>query len=163
LTAGWTLFGHQPDRRILPKPSVRKTSNSKVLPEKSFSPSLVRTPRVRSLTSSTYEEAASKGRMKILMHAWGFRLPMASAILSVPYPNVFTVYDMRVCETLGAHSHILNIQNFDRLWDRYQEFIEDVRRNTPRMTLRSSDKWLWGRSFHDQLSRDLSRRFIKQS
>ena len=44
-----------------------------------------------------------KERMRILIKDWGFRLPMASAILTVLYPEIFTVYDKRVCGELGKY------------------------------------------------------------
>lgn len=47
----------------------------------------------------------------------GFRLPMASAIATVLYPNDFTVYDIRVCEMLGDFHGLTYIIKYDRLWD----------------------------------------------
>lgn len=43
-----------------------------------------------------------KERFRVLIQKWRFRLPMASAILTVLYPDEFSVYDARVCETLGG-------------------------------------------------------------
>lgn len=45
--------------------------------------------------------ADNRGRLRVLVEEWRFRLPMASAILSVLYPEEFTVYDVRVCNVLG--------------------------------------------------------------
>jgi hypothetical protein len=42
-----------------------------------------------------------KDKLGVLVNDWGFRLPMASAILTVLYPADFTVYDVRVCDVLG--------------------------------------------------------------
>ena len=44
------------------------------------------------------------------MTKWAFRLPTASAILTVLYPDVFTVYDRRVCKVLGAFDQLANIE-----------------------------------------------------
>ena len=38
---------------------------------------------VRDLTSSLFDAASARDRLRILMQTWGFRLPMASAILTV--------------------------------------------------------------------------------
>ena len=56
-----------------------------------------------------------KGRLKVLIDTWGFRLPMASAILAVLYPEDFTVYDVRVCEALGDFKDAQNKTKFDDL------------------------------------------------
>src|SRR3712207_6502297 len=39
----------------------------------------------------------AKTRLRLMMTDWGFRLPMGTAILTVLYPDEFTVYDVRVC------------------------------------------------------------------
>src|SRR5262249_35589719 len=46
---------------------------------------------VQKLTSALVEASSSKERMRILIKDWGFRLPMASAVLTVLYPEEFTV------------------------------------------------------------------------
>ena len=43
----------------------------------------------------------NRGRLGVLIEQWGFRLPMASAILTVLYPEDFTVYDVRVCDLIA--------------------------------------------------------------
>ena len=52
---------------------------------------------VRDLTSSLFDAASARDRLRILMQTWGFLLPMASAILTVLWPEEFTVYDVRAC------------------------------------------------------------------
>jgi hypothetical protein len=51
---------------------------------------------VSSLTTSLYDAGNSEQRMKILVEKWGFALPMATAILTVLWPEDFTIYDYRV-------------------------------------------------------------------
>ncbi|MGJ9384908.1 hypothetical protein [Salipaludibacillus sp. CF4.18] len=59
----------------------------------------------------------AKEKLRYVMKAWDFRLPMATAILTVLYPDDFTVYDVRVCEQLGGDHHKLkNRVNFDNIW-----------------------------------------------
>jgi hypothetical protein len=117
---------------------------------------------VAKLITSISEEPNNKLRMKILIDGWGFRLPMASAILSVLYPDAFTVYDWRVCDALGAFHYAKDKMNFDLLWEDYQSFLLAVEQTTPdEYSLRDKDRWLWGKSFCHQLENDIKAKFVK--
>jgi hypothetical protein len=54
----------------------------------------------RRLTASLYGARDACERLRLLLDEkeWGFRLPMASAVLTVLWPEEFTVYDFRACE-----------------------------------------------------------------
>ncbi|MGE5770707.1 MAG: hypothetical protein ACM3Z4_01460 [Hyphomicrobiales bacterium] len=83
-----------------------------------------------------------KERLAILMRDWGFRLPMASAILTALYPIDFTVYDTRVCKMLGLDYRPW-LPFSENLWIEYERYREAVRTNTPPgLTLRNRDKYL---------------------
>ena len=111
---------------------------------------------VVALTKSLANAADDKARMKALIVDWGFRLPMASAILTVLYPISFTVYDSRVCEVLGGFLNLQYNTNFDSLWNNYESFVAAVKKAGPsEYSLRDKDKWLWGNSFCNQLQKDL--------
>jgi hypothetical protein len=100
--------------------------------------------------------------MKVLVADWGFRLPMASAILTVLYPQAFTVYDVRVCDVLGNFRNTQYRTNFETLWSEYQDYVEAVRTSVEESyDLRDQDRWLWGKSFFEQLKEDLSVQFKK--
>ena len=100
--------------------------------------------------------------MKVLISDWGFRLPMASAILTVLYPNAFTIYDVRVCEVLGDYRNAQYRTNFDALWSEYQSYIVAVKKAvTEKYELREKDRWLWGKSFSKQLQEDIKANFKK--
>jgi hypothetical protein len=117
---------------------------------------------IRDLTNKIFEAPESKQKMKILMSDFGFRLPMASAILTILYSETFTVYDMRVCDTLCKFKGIDNITNFDNLWKSYQDYISCVKAYEPtNLSLRDKDRYLWGKSFHKQLTSDLKNNFQK--
>ena len=105
----------------------------------------------KSLSSTTN----NKRRLYILMHDWGLRLPMATAILTVLFSDDFTVYDVRVCNELDDF-HKLDWWIFsDKLWDEYVRFVEAVRAKTPQnLSLRDKDRYLWGRSFFEQAQAD---------
>ena len=65
------------------------------------------------------------------MTKWAFRLPTASAILTVLYPDVFTVYDRRVCKVLGAFDQLANMKWSVELWREYRRFVDAVRTAAP--------------------------------
>jgi len=112
------------------------------------------------LTDQIYKAPSPEEKMKVMMKEWGFLLPTTSAVLTVLYPDQFTVYDVRVCEVLGKYNNLKNFTNFERLWQTYQDFISDVKRATPGITkFRDKDRYLWGKSFHEQLKNDIKKQF----
>jgi hypothetical protein len=101
-----------------------------------------------------------KDRLRVLIEKWHFRLSMASAILTVLYPEEFTVYDVRVCETLRDFVSLSDRTNFESLWEGYTSFVDRVRAVAPAgLSLRDKDRWLWGRSVTQQLEHDIETRF----
>jgi hypothetical protein len=102
-----------------------------------------------------------KERFRVLIQKWRFRLPMASAILTVLYPEEFSVYDTRVCEILGDFASLSNRVNFESLWEGYVAFVDRVRNVGPDGSLRDKDRWLWGKSVAEQLTRDIATSFAK--
>ena len=89
---------------------------------------------------------------------WGFQLPMASAVLTVLYPEDATVYDVRVCAELkridpsSDFERLSTLSRFDPIWEGYQSYIRAVSDAAPsELSLRDKDRWLWGRSFHRDL------------
>jgi hypothetical protein len=112
------------------------------------------------LTRALATAPDDKERMRILIDEWGFRLPMASAILTVLYPESFTVYDMRVFDVLGDFQKAQYRTNFEALWREYQRFIAAVDDAVNRdYDLRDKDRWLWGKSFCQRLEEDLVSQF----
>jgi hypothetical protein len=84
-------------------------------------------------------------RLDVLMTKWKFLLPTATAILTVLYPDTFTVYDRRVCETLNDFSRLADMKWSVDLWREYQRFVIAVRATAPSgLSLRDCDRWLWG-------------------
>lgn len=113
------------------------------------------------LTYGISQQSNGKDRLHFLWEA-DFDLPMASAILTVLYPDEFTVYDKRVCDMLGGFHSLKNLSNFDSLWLGYQDYKRKVEESTPgELSLRDRDRYLWGKSFYEQLLRDIERGFRK--
>lgn len=95
-------------------------------------------------------------RLGVLMKTWGMKLPTASAILTVLYPESFTVYDIRVCKQLGRFEEIAKRNFSETLWDDYRRFVAAVELAAPlNLTLREKDHYLWGLSLRDEVEADL--------
>jgi hypothetical protein len=114
---------------------------------------------VKVVTLGLSQQRTNKERLHVLWNG-GLNLPMASAILTVLYPDDFTVYDQRVCGQLGKYHHLKDSRDFETLWDGYQKFKRDVQKLAPmELSLRDKDRYLWGKSFHDQLLNDIQSGF----
>jgi hypothetical protein len=104
------------------------------------------------LPNVLYKAVENKECMRILMGDWQFALSMASAILSVLYPEEFTVYDYKVCNEL-AFPALKNDYTFsEELWASYSSYCEEVRAKAPQnLSLRDKDRFLWGKYNVEQL------------
>jgi hypothetical protein len=117
---------------------------------------------VKDLTGKIFSASDDKERLKVLIVDYKFRLPMSSAILSLLYPRNFTVYDIRVCDSLKSFKGLDNVTNFEKLWLSYKGYISNVKEYEPQnLSLRDKDRFLWGKSFYEQLNNDLINRFQK--
>ena len=115
---------------------------------------------VTSLTIAIASAPTPKERLRILIEDWGLRLPMATAILTILYPDEFTIYDVRVCGSLGGFHHLKNPKKFETLWTQYLDFKAAVIAAVPHeRRLRSKDRYLWGKSFEQQLKEDIKSGF----
>lgn len=105
---------------------------------------------VSQISASIYKADEPKERLKILMSSrWKFRLPIATAILTVLYPMEFTIYDARICEELPAFKRLGDQPFSDGMWERYWEFKLGVGASAPsELSLRDHDRYLWGKSFY---------------
>jgi hypothetical protein len=110
-------------------------------------------------TIALFKAESAEARLLLAMKDWGFYLPMASSILSVLWPEEFTVFDVRVCDELGDFHALRNIKP-ERVWPEYCRYREAVARAGPgSLLLRDKDRFLWGRSAARQLVRDIARGF----
>ncbi|SRR6266568_2670204 len=120
---------------------------------------------VRALTSEVWDQPDEQSRLKILLEIWGMRLPMASAILSVLWPEQFTVYDVRVCGELlnkgcDDFKRLAELKSFEGLWKGYCRYVNAVRTAVNReVSLRDKDRFLWGQSAKRQLESDIQNCF----
>ena len=113
---------------------------------------------VEEITAQVFWAQDNRDKMRVLIEGWRFRLPMASAILSVLYPDEFTVYDVRVCDVLRGF-HDVQGWKFDNLWPGYQDYLKAVQGQVPGVCLRDKDRTLWGESFARSLETDIEKSF----
>jgi hypothetical protein len=94
------------------------------------------------------------------MKEWEFALPMATAILSVCWPDDFTVYEYRVRESLEDFPELNNLTDFEKIWAGYESYKVSVNKlvDLP-LTLRDKDRFLWAQSAARQLEKDIQQRF----
>lgn len=114
----------------------------------------------RKLTGAIATQPSPEARLNVLMKEWGFLLPMASAILTVLYPNEFTVYDYRVRKQVGCRD--LGSMGPRHIWPEYQSFkrkVEEMPEIPAGLSLRDKDRFLSGKSFCEQLKDDISKSF----
>ena len=130
---------------------------------------------VKCLTGGLADKASREDRLRWLWMDWKIRLPMASAILSILFPKEFTIYDYRVCKSLDDRGKdFLSLGNrgppgnFKRLWDDYESYLREVKAfKYPSELLirdddlREMDRFLWGKSFYDQLQTEVKEEFRK--
>jgi len=120
------------------------------------------------LTKALYSEKSNEDRLSLALKVWGFRLPMASAILTVLWPDDFTVFDIRVCQELsllqlGDFSNLGNLI-VKNLWPRYCAYCEAVKKAVPQYSsLRDKDRFLWGQSAARQLVIDVKNGFLRNN
>ena len=114
------------------------------------------------LTRSISEAKDDEARIKILVSDWRFPLPMASAVLTVLYPDRFTVYDYRVAGQVGGDSKLGSKTNFESISSGYNGFRDQVSKTGIGVTLREKDRYLFGKSKMEDLIRDIARGIPKK-
>jgi hypothetical protein len=110
----------------------------------------------RRLTAAIHAAGSDEERFALLFKKpWAFALPMASAVLTVLYPNVFTVYDYRVCDELKDFHSLKHLSDNRKVWQGYLCFCAAVDASSPGSSLRNKDRALIGRSLASQLEEDI--------
>lgn len=103
---------------------------------------------VKAIALGIYEAENDAKRLEVLMKDWKFRLATASAILTVLYPDSFTVYDVRVCDELQAFHDLKDRRYSPWLWSQFLAFKEAAVAAAPSgLTLREVDHFHWGNSW----------------
>jgi len=109
------------------------------------------TKNIKKLTNEISKTSNNKEKLKILLKKWNFSLPMATAILTVLYPNDFTIYDIRTRNQLDIKDFSGRKNQIDKY---FSDFLPKVKKQ-PGKNLRDKDRYLWGKSFHEDLEKFL--------
>jgi hypothetical protein len=111
---------------------------------------------VRDLAEAIAKARSKEERLEILLEQDGIQLAMASAVLTILYPDEFSVYDWRVRSQLkhpkrkGRPFPDISYSR-DRIRRYFEEYIPQVKATAPSLSLRDCDRILWARSWHDGL------------
>jgi hypothetical protein len=112
---------------------------------------------VNEIAADLHAAGGPEQQLGSLLTKWGFRLPSATAILTVLHPEMFTIYDIRVCNSLRAFHRLGGMKWSAKAWEEYQRFILAVRDAAPQgLSLRDCDRWLWGRDKREALLKELA-------
>ena len=117
----------------------------------------------RTISADIANAKTEKERMKVLIVDWGFRLPIASAILTILYPEEFTIYDYRAVEQVGEGASLKSKQKFENIWSGYVAFRNKVLAIPHGTSLREKDHYLFGKSRMDDLNDDLKNGFSDEN
>ena len=123
---------------------------------------------VKDLAVEIYSAKEKEQKLEIVLKRPGFQLAMASAILTVLYPDIFTVYDIRVRGQLRDPENYERIYpdityTADRIRRYFDEYIPQVLQrgreisNNPKLSLRDCDRLLWAKSWYEDLKEFLAK------
>lgn len=117
---------------------------------------------VKILTYKIYEAKSNLDKIKILFN-WKFLIATASAILTVLYPKIFTIYDYKVLEyeELKIFKKLGNNKETARKYLEFVEVVKKLKLGKDIHSLRSKDRYLWGRSFYNSAIRNVEDLNIK--
>lgn len=113
---------------------------------------------IRQIMRDVYNAKNPEEKIKILTKIKWIGLPIASAILTVCYPNKFTILDYRVWDILLKDKKV-KAKNPPKSISEYLDYV-DICKNYAKklkLSLRDFDRAMWGRSFHEDL-RDFLRK-----
>ena len=110
---------------------------------------------VKAFTSKVYGADNHDDRLTLLLSKEGVGIAMASGILTILYPQHFTVYDYRVRDQLNelcGEKKISDIgalpkNNIEKIKSFYWEYVTAVKEVHPDLSLRDCDRTLWGQSW----------------
>jgi len=102
------------------------------------------------ITSEIYRAESLEGKMKILIAIDGISYSFASAILTILYPELFTISDYRVSRSLKEQFNI-NAPETISTKTEYFAYLNACKKLSEknRLSLRDCDRALWGRDFYE--------------
>ena len=110
---------------------------------------------VQAITSEIYKSKDREQRLKILISISNMGIAIASAILTVLYPDDFTVYDYLVLGEINREKRkkMKDFSYSKNAISEYFNFLNEIKKfaESRNLTLRDADKELWGKSFYNDL------------
>lgn len=114
------------------------------------------------LTRELSQKPNGRERLRCLWGKWGLGMPLASAMLSVLFPDEFALYRARVCQALGRFHDLAERLDFEQLWQGYLEFRQALQDSTPAsLSLWEKQRYLCGRHLYEQLQHGIAQGFWK--
>lgn len=113
---------------------------------------------VKEITGYIQEIPSNVERLEYLSKIGGIQIPIASAILTVCFPDEFTVADYRALFSIKEifKGRVIDISHNRWTTKRYFEYLtlcKEIMEYNGITTLRDTDKSLWGYSFYKDLQR----------
>jgi len=104
---------------------------------------------VRDITTEIAQAKTPEQRLDILTSVFGIGIPIASAILTICYPNDFTITDYRVRESLKELGY--KISDPTASVKAYLDYLDLCKKlsHEQGLSLRDFDRALWGRDFYE--------------
>jgi len=113
---------------------------------------------VAAICADIRSAADDKARLEVLIRKWQFYLPTAATILTVFYPEVFTMYDKRTRNQTGTKDWSHRRKFTPALWQHYCEFKDKiVALAPPDLKLRDADRYVMGKDTAESRERKLAR------
>ncbi len=105
---------------------------------------------IREITSEVFRATTPEQKLNILTSIPSIGIPMASAILTVCYPDDFTVADYRACAALKNFGEEI-IGNPTTRTATYFEYLEKCKKLAHKynFSLRNFDRILWAQDFYE--------------
>jgi len=110
---------------------------------------------IEKITRSIYNAPTKEKKLQVILDfGIGIRLSIASAILTILYPDDFSVYDYRV---RGEDKDISSFQTEKSIRVYFGEYISKVKKSEPHLSLRDCDRTLWAKSWYEDLQKFISK------
>jgi len=110
---------------------------------------------IEKITRSIYNAPTKEKKLQVILDSSiGIRLSIASAILTILYPDDFSVYDYRV---RGKDKDISSFPTEKLISVYFGEYISKVKNSEPHLSLRDCDRALWAKSWHEDLQKFISK------
>ena len=105
---------------------------------------------IREITSEIFKIKMPEQKLEIITSIPNIGIPIGSAILTVCYPDDFTVADYRACEAIKSFSGEIN-GNPTIKTSAYFEYLEKCKKLAHKynFSLRDFDRILWGKDFYE--------------